>query len=143
MEDIPLLVRAFVHRFARDQGKRIEQIPQPVIEELTGYHWPGNVRELENVVERAAISTNGNKLRLAARLSAAGNRLHDSDGSYKGSLEEVERDYITSILELAGWRIEGKGGAAERLKLHPNTLRFRMRKLGIKRPKAQTSNVRP
>ena len=47
----------------------------------------------------------------------------------------LKRGYFQRILAHAGWRIEGRGGAAELLKLHPNTLRFRMRKLGIERPK--------
>jgi chemotaxis protein methyltransferase CheR len=136
--DIPMLVRAFVQRFSKEQGKQIDQIPQPAMDELTGYDWPGNVRELENVIERAVITTSGNKLRLATRLKIHKDRKMDPDEVYQGSLEEVERDYILRILELAKWRIEGNRGAAELLKLHPNTLRFRMRKLGIQRPKART-----
>ncbi len=120
-----------------------DQIPQPVVDELAGYDWPGNVRELENVIERAVITTSGNKLRLAARLKARKDRKMDPEEIYKGSLEDVEREYILHILELAKWRIEGNRGAAELLKLHPNTLRFRMGKLGIHRPKARTpSNSR-
>jgi DNA-binding NtrC family response regulator len=103
------------------------------MDELVGYDWPGNVRELENVIEQAVITTPDNKLRLAARLVPGGGL--EREDIYKGSLDEVERDYIQRILELAGWRIEGDRGAAELLKLHPNTLRFRMRKLGIHRPK--------
>jgi formate hydrogenlyase transcriptional activator len=130
-EDLPLLVNALVQRFARDQGKRIDDIPQPVIEELEGYDWPGNVRELENVIERAVITSRDNKLRLAAKLPRP-QKAHQE--IYKGSLEDVERTYIRRILDHARWRIEGKVGTAELLKLHPNTLRFRMRKLGIERP---------
>jgi transcriptional regulator with GAF, ATPase, and Fis domain len=139
-EDIPLLVNAFAKRFARQQGKNIGQIPQPVLDELADYDWPGNVRELENVIEQAVTLTTGDTLRLAGRLTSA-DRVADQDEVYKGSLEEIERGYIRSILERVGWRIEGLGGAAELLKLHPNTLRFRMRKLGIKRPKTQPSRA--
>ena len=49
---------------------------------------------------------------------------------------------MTRVLELADWRIEGKKGAAERLGLHPNTLRFRMRKLAIKRPEVKTPEIK-
>jgi formate hydrogenlyase transcriptional activator len=49
-------------------------------------------------------------------------------------LEEVERRYITSVLEKTHWRVHGKGGAAEILGLNPNTLRSRLQKLGIRRP---------
>ncbi len=141
-EDVPLLVHAFVERFGQNQGKRIDQISPQVMEELQQYDWPGNVRELENVIERAVITTRDNKLRLAARLLAGNAHSPSEDGIHRGSLEDVQRDYIKEILEQVGWRIEGKGGAAELLELHPNTLRFRMRKLGIERPNGHTSRTR-
>jgi len=135
-EDIPLLVNAFVQRFARAQGKQIEETPKAVMDELVNYDWPGNVRELENVIERAVITSSGKVLRLAARLEPRG--ATRSEGDYQGSLHDVERAYVSRILELSDWRIEGKKGAAELLGLHPNTLRFRMRKLGIRRPEVPT-----
>jgi transcriptional regulator with GAF, ATPase, and Fis domain len=131
-EDLPLLVNALVERFARDRGERIEEIPASLMEELARYDWPGNVRELENVIERAVITTRGRKLRLAAKLP----RLQKTPAEiYQGSLDDFDRRYIKRILEHVGWRIEGKAGAAELLDLHPNTLRFRLRKLGIERPR--------
>jgi len=133
-DDIPLLVNALVGRFARAQGKDIVEIPKPVMDELVNYDWPGNVRELENVLERAVITSSSKVLRLAARLEPRAT----TDGDYQGSLQDVERAYVSRILELSAWRIEGRKGAAERLGLHPNTLRFRMRKLGIKRPAVPT-----
>ena len=135
-DDVLLLVNSFVRRLARAQGKQIDQIPQPVLDELVRYDWPGNVRELENVIERAVVTTRDNKLHLAAPLTpTAVPAVEDgAPATYRGSLEHVERDYIGRVLELSDWRIEGNEGAAELLGLHPNTLRFRMRKLGIKRP---------
>jgi transcriptional regulator with GAF, ATPase, and Fis domain len=55
------------------------------------------------------------------------------------TLKEVERDQILFVLEKTGWRIRGKGGAAERLDIKPTTLEARMAKLGIKRPTQSTS----
>jgi transcriptional regulator with GAF, ATPase, and Fis domain len=55
-----------------------------------------------------------------------------ADGPAKG-LEAMERDHILKILQETGWKIEGEGGAASILGLHPNTLRSRIKKLGIKR----------
>ena len=136
--DIPLLVSAFVKRFAVRQGKRIHEVPQPVMDELTRYDWPGNVRELENVIQRAVITCSDGTLRLAARLVPAKSTSHEPEDGYRGTLDEVDRSYVLQVLELAGWRIEGERGAAELLGLHPNTLRFRMRKLGIERPAAST-----
>ena len=71
-EDIPLLAWAFVERRQKDLGRRIEQIPQGVMDALVAYDWPGNVRELENVIERALILSPGKTLRLDDRLRAPG-----------------------------------------------------------------------
>ena len=50
------------------------------------------------------------------------------------TLDEVERDHILAVCERCGWRINGKGNAADRLGINPNTLRSRMQRLGILRP---------
>jgi transcriptional regulator with GAF, ATPase, and Fis domain len=59
----------------------------------------------------------------------------------RGTLEDVERAYVLKVLEECGWRIEGEGGAARRLGLHPNTLRNRMRKLGLRRPRPSEREI--
>ena len=135
-EDIPLLVQAFVRRFAAAQGKPVERIPQPVMDELLAYDWPGNVRELSNVIERSVITSTEGTLRLAAHLSEGGAPAPTAASNHRGTLREVERAHIEQVLEETSWRIEGDGGAAQRLGLHPNTLRHRLRKLGIQRPTA-------
>ena len=140
--DIPALVETFARRFASTQRKRIERVPQAVLDELAAYDWPGNVRELENIIERAVIGSTDGTLRLAERLTASRAHGIDQDG-YQGTLEEVERKYILEVLEMSRWRIEGNRAAAERLGLHPNTLRFRMRKLGIQRVSHASSNSMP
>jgi transcriptional regulator with GAF, ATPase, and Fis domain len=132
-EDIPALVHAFVRRFARVQCKAIDRVPQAVLDELMAHDWPGNIRELENIVERAAIGSTDGTLRLAERLTASTSSPAAGAG-YQGTLQDFERRYILEVLEMSRWRIEGDRAAAERLGLHPNTLRFRMRKLGIQRP---------
>jgi formate hydrogenlyase transcriptional activator len=68
-EDIPLLVRYFVEKYARRMGKRIESIPAGALRKLMGWHWPGNVRELENLVERAMILTTRDELAISAAIS--------------------------------------------------------------------------
>jgi PAS domain S-box-containing protein len=142
-EDIPLLVNTFVRQYADAHGKPIDSIPQPVMDELMAYDWPGNIRELQNVIERAVIISQDHRLRLATLLTsgAAGAPVAAPDrstctspGDDRRPLEAVEREHITGVLESCGWRIEGRGGAAAVLGLHPNTLRSRMRKLGIERP---------
>ena len=56
------------------------------------------------------------------------------DETSSALLADVEREHIRSVLERAGWRISGKGGAAEILGLVATTLHARMKKLGISRP---------
>ena len=99
------------------------------------YTWPGNVRELENVIERALILSNGSTLRIDETLGASvggGTPHHDTK-----RLDDVERGHIRRVLDECGWKVGGEGHAAEGLGLHPNTLRSRMQKLGIRRPTGQ------
>jgi PAS domain S-box-containing protein len=135
-DDIPLLVGGFVRRFASAHGKTITGIPQPVMDELVAHDWPGNVRELSNVLEQAVITSTDGTLRLRSRLTKAtrADAAPEGQPGDQGTLEDVERRYVLQVLGGSGWRIEGEGGAARRLGLHPNTLRNRMRKLGIQRP---------
>lgn len=135
-EDLPLLARAFVERYAQKQGKRIDTIPSAVMSELQRYEWPGNVRELDNVIQRAVITTPENALRLAAGLTPTAST---SPNDEPVELAEVERRHISRVLVQCDWRIEGDAGAARKLGLHANTLRARLRKLGIKRPTVPTS----
>jgi PAS domain S-box-containing protein len=139
-DDIPLLVETFVRRFATAQGKTMTSIPQPLMDELLSHEWPGNVRELSNLLEQAVIMSAEGVLRLPSRLGAplSSKAVPSQDGpsGYRGTLQEVEREYIGQVLEACSWRIEGDAGAAERLELHPNTLRHRLRKLGLRRPRA-------
>jgi transcriptional regulator with GAF, ATPase, and Fis domain len=134
-EDIPRLVWFFVNRHQRDLGRRITEIPPHVMEALQQHAWPGNVRELENVVERAMISSDGHVLRLDTPLTFRGTTASTVEmRSGAELLHDVERAHIAAVLERCGWRINGKGNAAERLGMHPNTLRFRLKKLGLSRP---------
>ena len=131
-EDIPLLARYFTEKYARKMDKPIESIPKATIKTFLGYDWPGNVRELEHVIERGVIISPGRSLRMTDQLipSLRG----DSKGEPLKDLAAAEREHILRILQETGWKIEGLSGAASILKLHPSTLRFRIKKLGIHRP---------
>jgi formate hydrogenlyase transcriptional activator len=146
--DIPLLTTFFVERFARQFGKHITGIAQDTMDLLSRYDWPGNIRELQNVVERAVVLSRGPVLKLGADLLPAASaamastdevtdldmdRFHSHDSTGASSLEQVERRHIQSVLQKTDWVIEGERGAAKILDLHPNTLRSRMKKLGIER----------
>jgi formate hydrogenlyase transcriptional activator len=159
--DIPALVMFFLERYARRFGKRVESVSSETMDRLVRYAWPGNVRELQNLVERAVILARGPVLALdrdvllaaadgedpavtpetattepTASSSASGRSAATGKAPAAGLdtlLEDVERRHIVAALEHARWVIDGPQGAARTLSIHPNTLRSRMRKLGIRR----------
>ena len=128
-DDIPRLVWFFIHRHRSELGRQITKVPQSVMDALQHHSWPGNVRELENIVERAMIASSGDTLQLDDPLGFWGRSTAPSDVS--DNLDAVQRAHIEAVLQQCGWRINGVGNAAERLGIHPNTLRFRMKKLGV------------
>ncbi len=135
-EDIPLLVSYFARQIGERFGKSITEVPAPVMRELTAYNWPGNIRELQNVIERAVIVSPDGVLRLPEPLVQATAKAPDKskasgDSITVSTLDEAEREHILRALEATGWRIQGPKGAAAMLKMHPSTLRFRMKKLGL------------
>ena len=125
-EDIPLLVRYFVQKYARQMDRRIETMSAEEMDALTHYHWPGNVRELENLVERAVILSPGPELRVpVAELK------QPSEARSSLSLQAAEREHIVRVLRETNGVVGGPRGAASRLGLKRTTLQSKMRKLGI------------
>jgi transcriptional regulator with GAF, ATPase, and Fis domain len=133
--DIPALVQHFIERKARElKLGYIPELAPGAIDNLMAYNWPGNVRELENVIERAIIVHHDEPL-----------RFDDLDTSFTGRVPaiDLERDeqsldldtvvagHIKRVLGKTGGKIHGPGGAGELLNINPNTLRYKMRKLGI------------
>jgi len=137
-EDIPGLVEHFVRRFSQKVGKGISSIPPASLRILQNYSWPGNVRELANVLERAVINTNGAVLRIVDHFEQPQVAQGEGQLQTDKTLEEMEKEYITRILDTTGWRIEGRRGAARILGLNPSTLRTRMAKLGIQKAEGST-----
>ena len=145
--DISQLAMFFLTRYSRRLGKKMDGISATALEKFTSYSWPGNVRELQNVIERAVILSQGSLLEVDTDLisvSTAGT--HPDPTRERASmvqptetspalrtLDEVERDHISAVLLQTRGVIEGANGAAKTLGMHPNTLRHRMEKLGIKR----------
>ena len=129
IEDIPMLTWAFTKELSKAMGKTIEKIPQKDMDRLCGYQWPGNIRELRNLLESAMIVNKSKTLRLRLPVDPI------AIPKTELKLENIERDHIKAVLEKAFWRVSGKNGAAERLGLKPTTLEYRMKKLGIERPK--------
>jgi len=135
--DIPLLLWFFVTSAEERYGKRITAIPQATMDALVAYDWPGNVRELEHVVERAMILSRGTSLEFAEPFAAAASDATPTRSVAEGTrLEHVERAHIVRTLEGSGWKVKGRGNAADRLGLSESTLRYRMKKLRIARPGA-------
>ena len=130
-EDISELAHYFMDKYARKFGKRFETIESSTIQMLQAYRWPGNVRELEHVIERAVITSNEPVFKLAEQLELGPARIEE--GVLKG-FEAIAREHILQVLQTTDWKIEGEGGAAAVLGLNPSTLRFRIKKMGIKRP---------
>jgi formate hydrogenlyase transcriptional activator len=133
-EDIPLLVRHFVDKFAGRMNKEVSHISDEVMDVLSGCDWPGNIRELQNVIERAVIMSSGPELRLPP-LEPKG-VMHSGARAQARTLAEAEREHIVKVLRQSGGVVGGRNGAAARLGLARTTLIFRMRKLGIGSEKA-------
>lgn len=139
--DIPLLTHFFVDRFSRQLGKRITGVAQDTMDILSGYSWPGNIRELQNVIERAVVLCPGTILKLDKDLLPVTDAAHEqeivttaaAETQAPSSLQNVERAHIIQVLKETQGVIEGPHGAAKILNIHPNTLRSRMKKLGIER----------
>jgi PAS domain S-box-containing protein len=148
-EDIGPLAELFLREAGRRLGKTFEETPVAMIEALQGYGWPGNVRELENVISRAAVTSVGGRPQLPNEWNPGVNQT-ERIGALKAkapahlnspavsaepaaTLGELAKTHILEVLQQTNWRIEGPKGAARILGLHPNTLRSRMRKLGIQR----------
>ncbi len=144
--DIHLLTMFFVQKCAQKLGKQIGSVSEEAMRQLTNYSWPGNIRELQNVIERAVILSPGKMLVLAEALRTTSPQpVHTVTTKSKpieiapatdsnGSLDEVERRHIETVLNQTNWLIEGERGAAKILDMNPSTLRSRMQKLGVKRP---------
>jgi formate hydrogenlyase transcriptional activator len=130
-QDIPLLVRHFVQKFALQMKKRIDMIPVETMKALQTYPWPGNVRELENFVERSVILTQGHDL--VVSLSDLRRTPTVSVTSGTANLEQVEREHILHVLKETNWVLAGASGAATKLGMKRTTLWSKMKKLGISR----------
>jgi PAS domain S-box-containing protein len=128
MEDLPLLVSAFIEEFSGRMSKQITRIPRKMLEALERHPWPGNIRELRNIIERGVILSSGETL-MVPNLDG-----FSETTAPPTSLAEAEREHILRTLQEASWRVKGPYGAAKRLEVNPSTLYSRMAKLNIHRP---------
>jgi len=128
-DDIPLLVNTLTKKISKKMRKNFKTISRRIIDKLQNYSWPGNVRELENLIERAVISSQEPVLHINLP------DLPSPQVNGTKTLKEIDREYMLRILKDANWRIKGTNGAAEILGIKPSTLRDKMKKLNIIRPK--------
>jgi formate hydrogenlyase transcriptional activator len=155
-EDIPLLVRYFVQKSARQMQKQIDTIPAAAMKTLTNWDWPGNIRELENFIERAVILTRGttlevpvaelSKARVAPPVSDDAPRSKDVAWIVRETLsalnrdaaksagyeyDEKQRQEILRVLQETKGRVGGSDGAAARMGINRTTLLSRIKKFAI------------
>jgi formate hydrogenlyase transcriptional activator len=136
-EDIPQLMHYYTRRFAERMGKKIDRISVETTQLLVDYAWPGNIRELQNLIERAVILSHENLLIISPEMLPRQTEKLPAESPENPTsfpLVDIERQHILAVLQEVGWVIDGARGAALVLGLHPNTLRSRMKKLGIVRP---------
>jgi formate hydrogenlyase transcriptional activator len=129
-EDIPLLVRYFAEKFARQMQKPIESIPVETMNRLQQWHWPGNVRELENLIERAVIMTAGTALDVPLPEVKLPQPPPPSPRT-SNQVDGAERDLIIKALRESRGILAGPNGAATRLGLKRTTLQYKLKKFAI------------
>ena len=141
-EDIPALAAYFMERSALDLERSVPTLADGVVAHLQAYSWPGNIRELEYVLHRAVLLCRGGVIRvedLSLRSVAppAGDGEHPPAERRTGDAAEGvdEKQQILAALQATHWRVSGVHGAAVLLGMHPEKLRYRMQKHGIRRPK--------
>jgi len=129
LTDIPLLTEHFLKIFNQKFNKNVIRIQKKTMFQLQYYSWPGNIRELKNIIERSVILSNTSLLKIESFVKS-----NSSLSTPYLSINDFEKEYIIKILGITFWRVGGNNGAAKILKMNPETLRSRMKKLGIKKP---------
>jgi formate hydrogenlyase transcriptional activator len=142
-EDIPLLVRHFVHEFARRMNKTVGAISPQAMDALIHYSWPGNIRELQNVIERSVVVYRKGNFSVK-KSSFSGKPFHHTPArpSFRRSATE-DRRMIDSALAEAGGRVSGPSGAAALLGIPPSTLESKIRSMNINKYSFKTSTRAP
>ncbi len=130
-EDIPMLIRHFVEKCSVRLHKRVDVIPDNVIEAMMNWKWPGNIRELENFIERSVILTEGNRLTAPLGELREENARQFSESDV--TLRDKERQHIIEVLGQTRGVLSGPSGAAPRLGVKRTTLQYKMQRLGISR----------
>jgi transcriptional regulator with GAF, ATPase, and Fis domain len=144
-EDILPMARCFIRATSRRLHKAEPTLDAEAESALLAYDYPGNARELHNIIERAVVLSPAHgtlKLELTRPASARpppSLSSTDTEGAPEvvpaGALREIERRNILNALSRCDFRVAGDRGAARLLGMSPSTLTYRMRRLGIHRPR--------
>ena len=143
LADMPQLANYFLNKYSDKYHKRIIGLKKETLQALESYVWPGNIRELENVIERCIILAESGIKYIPLELLPDDIISHESESSSKHkrkfktdklSIKEIkfdfEKEMIIKALEINNWN---QSQAANELGLHESTLRYKMRKFGIKK----------
>ena len=130
-EDIEALAYYFLKKYANNSRKNVNSISASGLQQLMQYDWPGNIRELEHLIERNVLLAKTNEIENFELRPNSSQSFLENSGKMK-SMEEMEKEHIMNALQNCGGKVSGPGGAAELLKIQPQTLYSKMKKLGIK-----------
>lgn len=130
-EDIPLLTAHLLRIACKRLGRKVPIVTEGAMRKLQEYHWPGNVRELANVIERGAIVSQSDKLRIEIQSQILPGSIPKTALFTEADVEQIRRANIIACMKEANGRVSGKDGAAELLGIKPTTLYSRLKKLGL------------
>lgn len=130
-EDIEALANHFLKKYAASSRKNVSSISPSALDQLLQYDWPGNIRELEHLIERNVLLAKTTEIEKFDLPSQNPIYQENNTGKMK-SMEEMEKEHIMNALQICNGKVSGTGGAAELLKMQPQTLYSKMKKLGIK-----------
>jgi len=132
-EDIPLLARHFMDHYNKKTGKKVTEIADRVLRDMMAYDWPGNIRELQHSIERSVLLAKGPIIEDILLPVDKRREIPVNDETRIKTMHENEKDHILAVLRKCHGRIWGPGAAAEILNIPPSTLKYKMKKLGIKK----------
>ena len=141
-EDIPLLVRYFIDRYARKAGKSIRRVNKRALDHLRSYPWPGNIRELQNVIERSLIVCDTDEFTVDESWLSTKPAI-DSRLKLSSSVATHEKAIVEDALRATGGRVFGPSGAAARLGVPRSTLESKIRALKINKSRFRARPARP
>jgi transcriptional regulator with GAF, ATPase, and Fis domain len=136
-EDISLLVRYFIDRYARKAGKSIRRVNKRTLDRLQAYPWPGNVRELQNVIERSVIVCDTDEFTVDESWLSTRPAIDDRL-TLSSTLAAHEKAIVEDALRATGGRVFGPSGAAARLGMPRSTLESKIRALRINKSRFRT-----